>query len=550
MNQRVATSQQFDPATVLPERVISRSKKAQGVAPAPDSLRPYVCLIRMGDGRILECVADSFTANNDYFAWRNHLAKQDIKPTNRVVIPALDIKSIYDRAEAKFANAPSGVFRADQAAEATAKDSREFFYSIIRDAAAKDVSDVHFVVRQNGSGVFYRLFADIIKKSNHTYEQLNGVISVIYNKDADPGSTSHSNFSPTARSYCAITSTDLSVKLRWQTVPLGYDGEFDVIVRIIPMNKEAKIKSLKSLGYLPDQERELTAAALTPKGGIFMAGVTGSGKSTTLRTLMSMAYSGGARKLYSVEDPIEGKMYGVSQIAIQRNDEGGAKVSPFAESLKMLMRADPDVVMCGEIRDHETAGAAEEVIRTGHQMLTTVHAGSAMGIIGRLASSHMGIPRDVLAEPDFISMLIYQTLIPVLCESCKIPAITANVLDEGQIYDLTSVDRFGLDFNGLYVRNHDGCPACRSRLAGISGMTVCAEIVTPTWEILQYIHEGRIADAILAWRGQRIAGFDQEGTTGKVAHEVALYKASQGLVDPRDIEKSFEPFSRMQIIKR
>ena len=204
-----------------------------------------------------------------------------------------------------------------------------------------------------------------------------------------------------------------TVDLRVSIMP-GIHGE-DAVIRLLDKEhllNEFKALSLDGLGLGDTEVRALRKAIHAPHGMVLATGPTGSGKTTTLYAALSEINTG-ADKIVTIEDPVEYELKGVLQIQV--NEKKGLT---FARGLRSILRHDPDRVMVGEIRDHETADIAVQAALTGHLVLTTVHANNVFDVIGRLL--HMGI------EPyNFISSLncvFAQRLIRRICAKCKRPA--------------------------------------------------------------------------------------------------------------------------------
>lgn len=149
---------------------------------------------------------------------------------------------------------------------------------------------------------------------------------------------------------------------------------------------------------------------------------------------------------------------------------------------------DPDVLMLGEIRDAESASLASEFNRTGHRVFTTVHGDGCVDVLARLVSEEIGIHASTLAAKKFLSAVMYQKLLPKLCTVCRLPAVdhltakTQNLLRR----------KFLVDPQTMFVANEQGCSHCKVAelgLAGTKGLTVVAEILTPTDDILEAIKE-------------------------------------------------------------
>ena len=198
-----------------------------------------------------------------------------------------------------------------------------------------------------------------------------------------------------------------AVDLRLASIPSLY-GE-NITIRILEVS--ALPPTLASLGLTGDNLSRFEAALKTPEGGIVIVGPTGSGKSTTLYTTLELIKSP-ERKVYTVEDPIERKITGIIQ----------TEVKPmigltFAQALRSLVRADPDVIMVGEIRDLETAKMAADSAVTGHQVFSTLHTNDAASAVNRLVE--MGVPRYLVAAA--WHCFVAQRLVRRLCPHCRKP---------------------------------------------------------------------------------------------------------------------------------
>ena len=205
------------------------------------------------------------------------------------------------------------------------------------------------------------------------------------------------------------TSFELSsgeaVDLRLASIPSMY-GE-NLTIRILEVSPLPP--TLASLGLVGDNLARFEAALKAPEGGIVIVGPTGSGKSTTLYTTLELIKSP-ERKVYTVEDPIERKIEGIVQTEVKP-----AIGLTFAQALRSLVRADPDVIMVGEIRDLETAKMAADSAITGHQVFSTLHTNDASSAVNRLVE--MGVPRYLVAAA--WRCFVAQRLVRRLCPHCR-----------------------------------------------------------------------------------------------------------------------------------
>ena len=205
----------------------------------------------------------------------------------------------------------------------------------------------------------------------------------------------------------ALKIEERPVDLRIASLPTPL-GE-GIVIRIL--NSEVAFHSLDDMG-LSDRNREtLTRMLRKPYGCIFLAGPTGSGKTTTLYAALQ-EINDPTRKIVTVEDPIEYRMEGLTQVAV--NTRVGLT---FAAGLRTILRFDPDVVMVGEVRDPETASIAIRAALTGHLVLSSIHTNDAPSALTRL--SDMGVEPYVTASA--LVGAIAQRLVRKLCPTCKQP---------------------------------------------------------------------------------------------------------------------------------
>ena len=197
------------------------------------------------------------------------------------------------------------------------------------------------------------------------------------------------------------------IDLRVATLPTVW-GE-KIVMRIL--DNSSTSMSLQDLGLLDDNFEAYKTAYSKPYGMILVTGPTGSGKSTTLYATLN-AVARPEINVITVEDPVEYRMAGINQVQV--NPKAGLT---FASALRSILRSDPDVVLLGEIRDHETAQIAIEAALTGHLVLSTLHTNDAPSAITRL--TEMGIEPFLVGSA--LDCVVAQRLARRLCPRCKAP---------------------------------------------------------------------------------------------------------------------------------
>ncbi|MGE5187256.1 MAG: GspE/PulE family protein [Acidobacteriota bacterium] len=260
-----------------------------------------------------------------------------------------------------------------------------------------------------------------------------------------------------------------AVDVRVASVPTAA-GE-SVVLRLLDPVRRAL--DLGSLGLSIDEETRLLPAILAPQGGVFITGPTGSGKTSTLYALLS-AIDTATKSVVSVEDPVEYRVDGIKQIQI--NTRAGMT---FPSALRSILRADPDVIMIGEVRDAETARIAADASITGHLVLSTLHTTRAAAAPMRLVD--MGVEPYLVASS--MSCIAAQRLARRLCPQCAEPREIDDSLAE-TMRMLGADDAMILDAT---IRVPMGCPACRR--TGYSGRLPLVEIMPITEDISRLIVE-------------------------------------------------------------
>jgi type IV pilus assembly protein PilB len=198
-----------------------------------------------------------------------------------------------------------------------------------------------------------------------------------------------------------------ALDLRLATLPTVY-GE-KVVIRIL--DKTNALLALEDLGFLEDSYKRFSESFKKPYGAILVTGPTGSGKSTTMYSTLNILNEE-AKNIITVEDPVEYRLAGVNQIQV--NPKAGLT---FASALRSILRADPDIVLIGEIRDRETAVIAIEAALTGHLVLSSLHTNDAPSAITRLVE--MDVETFLVASA--IDAVVAQRLARKLCERCRTP---------------------------------------------------------------------------------------------------------------------------------
>ncbi len=254
----------------------------------------------------------------------------------------------------------------------------------------------------------------------------------------------------------SLTLGKRRVDCRVSAIPCRKDLQ-KITIRFL--DKQDGVRKLSELNLAPKQLSTLTEAMGRDQGLILVTGPTGSGKTTTLYALLNSINSDNLN-IHTIEDPIEYEVEGLNQT--QTDPVNGID---FAEGLRRLMRADPDVILIGECRDQETANSAINAALTGHLVLTTLHANDCLRAVSRLVS--MGIPPYLLA--DSLALTQAQRLVRRLCAFCKKPLLLTP-----EIRAIFDANRIPIPPETTFVYTANGCPECRE--SGYTGRIALMEM--------------------------------------------------------------------------
>lgn len=289
-----------------------------------------------------------------------------------------------------------------------------------------------------------------------------------------------------------VKDSRFGIRLEEKVFPEIEDREVDVRVSIILggygetvvmrlLNQSARALDLEKLGIRKQNLTKILAESKKPNGVILNTGPTGSGKTTTLYSLLSILNKPGV-KIITVEDPIEYRVKGILQT--QTDDKKGYT---FPKALSALLRQNPDIMMIGEIRDEETAGIAVQAALTGHLVLSTLHTNNAAGSVQRLVN--MGVSATDIASS--VNAFMAQRLVRTLCPECKkktepnpevkthIEKILKTISPKADIEIPKKID-------GIFEAV--GCPKCNN--IGYRGRTTVSEVLTMTKEMEELITRG------------------------------------------------------------
>lgn len=319
------------------------------------------------------------------------------------------------------------------------------FNDIISKSISLNATDIHFESFENAVLVRYRVGLFLIKEreiSKSSFENISVRIKFLSKLNINEKRIPQDG-------KMVLRLNDKKIELRVSIVPTK-TGE-SIVLRVLKV--QDRLFSPEDLGFKPKDIKILKKLINRKSGMILCTGPTGSGKTTTLHSLIRLLNTGD-KKIITIEDPVEYQLDGINQIQV--NEEIGLT---FSSVLKRILRHDPDIIMVGEIRDSETAKLAFSASLTGHLVLSTLHTENSLMVFKRLKD--LGVDDFLITST--LKMIITQRLIRKLCDNCKIKVDI----------DKEIIESYNLEFNHTYMGK--GCPQCN--YTGYKGLTIIYEIL-------------------------------------------------------------------------
>lgn len=279
---------------------------------------------------------------------------------------------------------------------------------LVQQAHQLKASDIHLECQRDGVQIRFRVDGVLHLVAKIAYENYRHLLSVLASAANVSTEVREAQTGHISRQFKLATGEDVTLNLRVETVKTVYG--MDVVMRLF--NLKLEFFHLQNLGLSEDEADVVGDIIKHPTGLVMIVGPTGSGKTTTLYSLINTLNTT-ERKIITLEDPVEYNIPGIIQIPV----EGDMNKQSFAERLRAVLRLDPDVVMVGEIRDQDTAKTALQGALTGHLVLSTFHASSAAAALTRLVDMIGVNPLFTSA----IRLIMAQRLVRRLDDSTKIP---------------------------------------------------------------------------------------------------------------------------------
>ena len=337
---------------------------------------------------------------------------------------------------------------------------------LIDDAIIQTATDIHIEPQEKISTIRFRIDGILYFKFCIPLELHNNLINVVFSK----AEITVSDFYKFHDARFAHTYSNHTVDVRVSCIPSIFGP--CLVLRLLDVTKT--MISLENLGFYKTHFDAITRIAKKPHGIIVITGPTGSGKTTTLYAILNQLKSLSI-KVITIEDPVEIKMPLINQVQI--NEKQGIT---FAHATRAFLRHDPNIILIGEIRDHDTAREAIRASITGHKVLSTLHTNTAIDSVYRLHD--LGIELPHIANS--VLAVISQRLIRKLCVFCRRRVTLKKEAAPGFFKE-----QFEKDTSEIRVYRAKGCPHC---LGGYKGRTVIAEILEFDQDARDMVSSGKL----------------------------------------------------------
>jgi len=382
-------------------------------------------------------------------------------------------------------------------ASATRSAYGQLFRACVRTAHSRGASDIHIEPTKSGVDIRFRVFGEMQPpwKQLSVEHKQSFIVAVKKETRLAIGTSGKPQ-----DSRCVVEG--VPVDLRVNLLPTLF-GE-KIVLRLLDAGREFGIGNL---GIPANTLSDMMASLNYRNGVVLISGPTGSGKTTTLYSMLC-AIDRMRKNIVTLEDPVEYTIAGINQVRID------PKVS-FAGALRAVLRQDPDVILVGEIRDEETAQLAFKAASTGHLVLSTVHANGATEVVGRLLG--LGIDKDSLVEN--LRFSAAQRLIGRLCDYCSVKAPVTLCEYACMALDKNVKDN-ELQDSRFRTRNDGGCEHCH-------------EGVTGRIPAIEYMNEAGVRRLLEA--GAATVRPTRSGVLKQTLKQAAFDLACRGIVDVREV---------------
>lgn len=430
---------------------------------------------------------------NQYMFWEMGSPPVCYVSADHCKMPA--VQSELQRALAKIPGLITEIVRFDEIAQhrqknrvhvETAENLQPEVIELFTETAAMHASDMHFVVDTTRTTIYQRIHGDLSVVANRSVDEGMSLLRCMVNSMSDSGAREFmENEMQDARIENKYLHKANLYAARYAHIPTE-NGVY-AVVRLIKDERD-DIPSLETLGFNPEHITLIRRMLRSPYGFIILSGPTGSGKSTTLRTLAEMytVFTHGLKRLLAIEDPPEGKLPGIQIPIFADKTDPAAVKQAWTRTIAASLRLDPDALIVGEMRDKDSVKTAISGAETGHLLMATLHSNDAPSSISRMVDT-LDVPLALITDPQLIVGLIAQRLVPLLCPKCK---QTYEEVKENLEADELQLIATYCDKEKIRFRNHNGCNNCHY---GTVGRRVIVEVIRPDAQFMHlYRHEGKL----------------------------------------------------------
>ncbi len=338
--------------------------------------------------------------------------------------------------------------------------------ALLIDAIKREASDLHFEPEDSFVRVRYRIDGEL--EQIRSFHKKYWAAIVVRIKIMSGMNIAETRLAQDGRTSYTVLGREVDFRVASQPTIHGEN----IVMRLL--DKEKSLLKLEELGFSEHNISTLKRILRKPAGIIVITGPTGSGKTTTLYSILGYINSMSVN-IMTLEDPVEYKLPLIRQAQVK---EGSIN---FASGIKSMLRQDPDIIFIGEVRDEETAMMALRAAITGHQVFSTLHTNDALGVISRLID--IGIPRYML--PDSLTACIGQRLVRTLCKECKKPKTATE--KECEMLGVSSS-------NPPTIYEGVGCKECRNK--GFKGRIAVVEILRIDRNIQEFVATSATSNTI------------------------------------------------------
>jgi type II secretory ATPase GspE/PulE/Tfp pilus assembly ATPase PilB-like protein len=392
-------------------------------------------------------------------------------------------------------------------------------------ATAMKCTDVHLIMESATGHIAFRVHGDFVSYQKLAHDHFRALCHAIYQRTSSDTKTR--DWAPQSDQEASGTFTlanGTQLRFRYQSLDRSPEG-FKIVLRVLDDSLAISRLGFPALGYTEHQVAGLISILNKPRGVTLLSGPVNSGKSTTLVESYQYlrARHGSDYNIHTLEHPVEYRVPGITQSNVRYSDHkdaGGA----WARAMAALMRMDVNCIGLGEIRDGACAEISQQLVDTGHKLLASIHAGDPWDAANRFVK--WGCPAESVWDCRFLSGVVSQELVPVLCPECSVPYAAANLAEPIR----RTIDKLlnAKMANPAHMRvSGEGCDRCNG--LGRIGRTVVAEILDPTPDLMATaaLHGWRAA--MKAWANEGV-GNPHHAPYRKIDH--AFDKVLAGVVCP------------------